>query len=43
MVCAFYLQGLNKLKEEIARFEQEKSAELRRVEEFKAQEMKKIK
>ncbi|XP_070203856.1 centromere protein J-like isoform X2 [Littorina saxatilis] len=36
-------EGLNKLKEEIARFEQEKSDELRRLEEFKAQETKKLK
>ena len=37
------MQGVNKLKEEIARFEQEKTDELRRLEEFKAQETKKLK
>ncbi|KAK7476401.1 hypothetical protein BaRGS_00032326 [Batillaria attramentaria] len=36
-------EGLSKLKEEIARFDQEKTAELKRLEEFKAQETKKLK
>lgn len=39
----FASQGINKLKEEITRFEREKTDELARLEEFKAQETKKLK
>lgn len=36
-------QGLGKLKEEITRFDREKTEELKRLEEFKIQETKKLK
>ena len=36
-------QGLTKLKREIGEFEKEKTDELKRLEEFKKEEMKKLK
>ena len=41
-IC-YIFQGLAKLKREIAEFEKEKTEELKRLEEFKKEEMKKLK